>query len=76
MQGVGAPFERPAKGHSRIKLNKLRFQLLVDEEQRSQRTVDVAVTTSHDPLDGNFAGSRTHLLVRQSSLEYILGIDA
>jgi vacuolar-type H+-ATPase subunit E/Vma4 len=51
MQRVIAVLERPAQGDRRVELHKFGLQLLVDEQQRLQRTVDVAVATGHDFVD-------------------------
>jgi hypothetical protein len=65
VQRVVAALERPAQGHCRVKLLKLSLQMLVDQQQRFQRTVQVAVTTGDDFVDGGFTWSGTH---RKSSV--------
>src|SRR6266404_551496 len=60
VQRVGAVLERSANGDRRIELLKLGFQLLVDQQQRLQRAMDVAVATGHDPVDRGFIRSGIH----------------
>src|ERR1700722_3121101 len=60
MQDVVAALERPAQRHGRIELLQLRLQLLVDQQQRLQRTVDVAIATRHNLVDGSFDRFGTH----------------
>ena len=56
MQSVAAAPERSANGHCRVELLKFDLQLLVDQQQCPQRTVDVAIATGHDLVDGGFNG--------------------
>jgi len=65
--------ERPAKSHGRIELLKLRLQLLVDKQQRSKRTVQVAIAASHDPVNGGLTRSGTHRNTLWLSPESISG---
>src|ERR1019366_4333201 len=54
VQDVAAVLERSAEGDRRVKLLQLRLQLLVDQEERPQRAVDVAIATGYDPVDRRF----------------------
>jgi hypothetical protein len=54
VQRVATALERPADYHCRVELRKLGLQLLVDQQQRPQRTMDVAIATGHDLVDGGF----------------------
>src|SRR5580692_1676634 len=60
VQDVVAALERPAKGHRRVELLQLRLELLVDQKQRLQRAVDIAIAVRHDLVDGRFDRSETH----------------
>jgi hypothetical protein len=53
VQGVIAALEWPAHGHRGVKLHKFRLQLLVDQQQRLQRAVQVTVALGHDLVDGS-----------------------
>ena len=49
-----------AAGHSveaygRVELRQFRFKLLVDTQQRLERTANVAIATRYDLVDGGFA---------------------
>src|SRR5689334_1049044 len=68
MQRVGAALEGTTYGHRRVKLLKLRFQLLVDQQERSQRPMDVAVAGGHNLVDRSFARSRIHRIDLQMPL--------
>jgi len=60
MQRLAAMLERAAKGHGGVKLLKLGFQLFVDQQQRPQRAMQVAIAACHNPVDGFFARPGTH----------------
>jgi hypothetical protein len=51
---------RRGDGNSRIKLMQLGFQMLVDEEQSLERSVQVAVASCHDFVDRNIGTSGGH----------------
>jgi len=68
MQRVAAPLERSANGYGSVELLKLRFQLLVDQQERPQRAMDVAVAVRHNLLNRSFAWSRTHRIDLQLPL--------
>jgi hypothetical protein len=46
MQGVAAALERAAMRHDRVELRQFRLQMLIDHQQRFQRTADVAIAAS------------------------------
>jgi hypothetical protein len=55
-----------------VELLKFGLELLIDEEQRSQRTVDVAIAAGHDFVDGGVICSESHrilLMVRVDNFD-------
>jgi hypothetical protein len=63
MQSAAA-LECPAMGHRRIELRKLSFQPLIDQKEGLERAAYIAVTGSHDFVDGGFIRSGTHQVLQ------------
>jgi hypothetical protein len=56
---VAALGEATMRGRG-VQLRQFCFQMFVDEQQRLQRTAQIAATIGHDLVDGCIIGSETH----------------
>src|SRR5581483_951582 len=59
MQHAATLADAVARGRG-IELRDLRFEMLVDHEQRLQRAADIAVAPRHDLVDRGFTRPETH----------------
>src|SRR5437773_9845549 len=57
VQRVAAAFPGRSHGDCGVELLQFGLQLLVDQQQRFQRAVDVAIAAGHDLVDGGFIWS-------------------
>lgn len=60
MQRVAAALDQAVMRGMCIKLRDLRFEMLVDQEQRPQRAAKVTIATRYDFVDRSFTRSETH----------------
>jgi len=56
-----------SQGDCGVELLQFGFQVLVDQQQRFQRAVDVAIAAGHDFVDGRFLWSESHRRTLQLS---------
>jgi hypothetical protein len=64
-----AGFAVGPSARSRVELFKLGLKLLIDQQQRFQRTVDVAIAAGHDFVDGVVVCSESHRILRIARID-------
>src|SRR5260370_27760333 len=60
VQSVAAASQGRSQGDCGIEVLQFGLELLVDQQQRLQRAVDVAIAAGHDFVDGRFLWSESH----------------